>query len=399
MKMSPWRSQGVLQADVSVVERDTAVESLIEMDFGARKAEALALLGDLEALAFPLHDVVVADDALMNKAADAVEVFWSRTPGGLHFARPTGEAAVEVGDEGTQHGVGGVEIASLSEAQLAAQTILEDAPEAFDATFGLGTAGGNESDAELFEGASELSGLTFSGELFFQRPEVVVTDEDAAVIAVEGERDTAGTQELTEQREIAGSGFGGEELSGEDFSGSIVLQAEGSEPGAAAFEPIMGGAVELHQFALASGSQTALAMSGSTTLSGRAETGLAQETAESFATEREALDLTKFFAEVVIVEAGISGAGQANDGLAYPVRQAAGAGPSAVGVRQSRLPLLPQTFLQTFDLTDAEREQCGGSGARHVSLSAARNYAHSLQFLLTQRECPSSHGVTFSRCR
>jgi len=80
------------------------------------------------------------------------------------------------------------------------------------------------------------------------------------------------------------------------------------------------------------------------------------------------------------------------------VGQAAGAGPSAVGVRQSRLPLLPQTFLQTFDLTDAEREQCGGSGARHLSLSAARNYAHSLQFLLTQRECPSSHGVTFSRC-
>jgi hypothetical protein len=43
----------------------------------------------------------------------------------------------------------------------------------------------------LLEGAAELSGLTFSGELFFDRPEVVVADEDAAVIAVEGERDTA----------------------------------------------------------------------------------------------------------------------------------------------------------------------------------------------------------------
>jgi hypothetical protein len=61
--------------------------------------------------------------------------------------------------------------------------------------------------------------------------------------------------------------------------------------------------------------------------------------------------------------------------------------------------LLPQTFLETPDLTDAEREQFGGSGARHVSLSATGNHAHSLQFLLTQRECPSSHGVTFSRCR
>jgi hypothetical protein len=94
----------------------------------------------------------------------------------------------------------------------------------------------------------------------------------------------------------------------------------------------------------------------------------------------------------MIVEAGISGAGQANDGLADVSGQAAGAGPSAVGVRQRRLPLLAKTFLETLDLTDAEREQCGGSGARHVSLSATGNYAHSLQFLLTQRERPSSHG-------
>ena len=63
MKMSPWRSQGVLQAGVAVVKRDAAVERLIDMDFGSGEAEALALLGDLEALTVPLHDVVVADHA------------------------------------------------------------------------------------------------------------------------------------------------------------------------------------------------------------------------------------------------------------------------------------------------------------------------------------------------
>jgi hypothetical protein len=227
-------------------------------------------------------------------------------------------------------------------------------------------------------GATELGGLTFSSELFLQRPEVVVADEDAAVIAVKGERDTTGAQELAEQGEIAGGGFGGEELSGEDFTGGIVLQAEGGEARAAAFEPIMGGAIELHQFAFPGGTQTALTMGGSAALARRADASLTQESAESFAAEGEALDLTKFFAEVVIVEAGIGGAGQAKGGLAYPGWQAAGAGPSAIGVRQSRLSLLPQTFLEAFDLTDAEREQFGGSGARHVSLHAARNYAHSL---------------------
>jgi hypothetical protein len=140
-------------------------------------------------------------------------------------------------------------------------------------------------------------------------------------------------------------------------------------------------------------------MSRSAAFTGRSQTGLAQKTAKGLAAEGESLDLTEFFAEVVIVEAGIGGAGQANDGLADPGRETPGAGPSAVGVRQSRRPLLPQTFRKTFDLTNAEREQCGGSGARHVSLSATGNHAHSLQFLLTQRECPSSHGVTFSRCR
>jgi hypothetical protein len=74
MKVSPWRSQGMLQTGVAVIERDADVESLIEMDFGSGKAEALSLLGDLEALAFPLHDVVVTDHALVSEATDAVEV-------------------------------------------------------------------------------------------------------------------------------------------------------------------------------------------------------------------------------------------------------------------------------------------------------------------------------------
>ncbi|MGC1373998.1 MAG: hypothetical protein WA824_17825 [Candidatus Sulfotelmatobacter sp.] len=84
--MSSWRSQGALQARVAVVEGDTAVKSLIEMDFGPGEAEALALLGDLKALALPLDDVVVAHHALVNDAADAVQIFRSRTPGGAGWA-------------------------------------------------------------------------------------------------------------------------------------------------------------------------------------------------------------------------------------------------------------------------------------------------------------------------
>ena len=242
--MSPWRSQGVLQAGVAVIERDAPVQSFIDVNFGSGKAEASALLGDLEALALPLDNVVVADHALVNEAADAIEIFLSRAPGGLHFAGAAGKAAVVVGEKDAQHGVGGVQIGGLSQAKLAGEAILEHAPEAFDAAFGLGTAGGDEGDAELFEGPAELGGLTFAGELFFHRPEIVVAHEDAAVVAVKGEGSAVAAQQLTQQGEIAEGGFGGKELGGQDFTGGVVLQAERSEPRAAAFEPIVGRAVE-----------------------------------------------------------------------------------------------------------------------------------------------------------
>ena len=309
-----------MQAGVAVIERDAPVERLMDVDFGAGKAEALSLLGDLEALALPLHDVVVADHALMNEAADAVEIFGGWAPCGLHFTGTAGEAAVVVGDKDAQDGVGGIEIAGLRQAEFAGEAILKHAPEAFDAAFGLRAVGGDESDAELIEGAAELGGLPLAGEFFFDGPEVVVAHEDAAVIAIKSERSSVAAQQLAEQAEVAMCSFGRKELSGQDFSGGVVLQAESGEARAAAFEPIMRGAIQLHQLAFAGGTQTTLAMSGSAAFTRRADARLAQEATQGFAAEEEALDLAKFLAEVVIVEAGIGGAGQADGGLTYPLR-------------------------------------------------------------------------------
>lgn len=69
------------------------------MNFGSGESEAAGLLGDLEALTLPLHDVVVADHALVDEATDAVQILRSRTPSVEDFARRTGEAAVVVGDK------------------------------------------------------------------------------------------------------------------------------------------------------------------------------------------------------------------------------------------------------------------------------------------------------------
>src|ERR1700690_2059004 len=103
MKMSPWRSQGVLQAGIAVVKRNAPVESLVDVDLSSGKAEALSLLGDLETLSLPLHDVVVTDHALVNEAADAVQILGSWAPGGLDLARLASEAPIVVGEKATQH--------------------------------------------------------------------------------------------------------------------------------------------------------------------------------------------------------------------------------------------------------------------------------------------------------
>jgi hypothetical protein len=53
------------------VNRDVSVERFVELHVGSGEAEALRVGRDLETAALPLHDVVVADGALVQEAADA----------------------------------------------------------------------------------------------------------------------------------------------------------------------------------------------------------------------------------------------------------------------------------------------------------------------------------------
>jgi len=81
----PWHGCE-LQASLAVVEGDATVEGLIDAHFGTGEAETACLLRDLEAAAFPLHDIVVADDAFVHEAANTVESVGSFPPGGCGFA-------------------------------------------------------------------------------------------------------------------------------------------------------------------------------------------------------------------------------------------------------------------------------------------------------------------------
>ena len=177
---------------------------------------------------------------------------------------------------------------------------------------------------------------------------VIVAHEDAAAIAVEGRGHAEALQEALEQVEIAFGGFRREELGRQDFAGGVVLHAERGEARAAAFQPVVRRAVELHEFAFASDAQTALPMSGSATLARRADAGRTQQTTQGFATEPQAFDFVELFGQMMIVEAGVLGTCQTQNVFAFLVGQATVAGPAPVGVSQRRLPAFAPALLQAL---------------------------------------------------
>ena len=334
-------SVGEAEFSICVIDRNLSCERFNELHFGPGEAEALRLGRDLEAASAPLHDVVVANAALVKKAADVIEIFGSWPPSLFGIARRTAETSVVVGKKTAQDLVGGVQIVGTGQTQLAGEAILKGAPEAFDAALGLRTLGSNVGNAELFESAAELRGLAAAGELFFHAPVIVVADEDAVAITVKTEGNAAAAQQAVEQAKIAARVFGGKEFGDGNFARGVVQEAEQGKLRAAIFEPAVKAGVQQQHLAFPSTCQAALAMRRGAPFAGRADSGRAQQTAESLSSQREAFLLDQFFAEVMIVETGIGGAGQMQDAVAHAIGQASMAGSSAAGVCQSRLTALP----------------------------------------------------------
>lgn len=158
-------------------------------------------------------------------------------------------------------------------------------------------------------------------------------------------------QEALEEVKIALGGFRGEKLSGQDFAGSIVLHAQSGEQRAAAFEPIVGRAVQLHEFTFTSRAQTALTMRRWTAFARRADATGAQQATQGFAAEGEALLFNELFMEMVVVETGVTGARQSEDAFAGGLRSASVAGAAAADVSQSRCAALPIARFETFDMS------------------------------------------------
>ena len=130
MKMSPPCEFIHRRGGVWCRRKDShfSFQRFVELHFGAGEAEAFGLGRDLEAAAVPLHDIVVADRAFVNEAADAFQIPGSGAPGFFGLAWCAAEAPVVVGKEAAENFVGRWEIARASQPQFAGEAILKGAP-------------------------------------------------------------------------------------------------------------------------------------------------------------------------------------------------------------------------------------------------------------------------------
>jgi hypothetical protein len=193
-------------------------------------------------------------------------------------------------------------------------------------------------------------GWRWPGELLVDGPVRVVASEDAAAIAIEGDGDAVAAQQAVQQSEIALGSFRGEELSGQDFAGRIVLHAQSGEQRAATFEPVVRGAVELDEFALTGRTQTSLTMSRWPAPTRGTNAVGTQQPTQSFAAQREAFLFDELVVQVMVVEGGIACACQGQDAEARTLGQTAMAGAAAADVRQRRCAALPIARFEPFDM-------------------------------------------------
>src|SRR5262249_37482222 len=161
-----------------------------------------------------------------------------------------GEAAVQVGEERGEEGVGGFEGGDAAQPQFADEAVLQGLPEPFDAALGLRGACGDEPDTELAQDAAEVRGILGAVQLLLESPVGIVADKDVEAIAIQGQGQAVGGDKLLQQGDVAVQILGGPEDQGQDGARGIVDGPVQGELGTARLEPREGASVELHEGAI-----------------------------------------------------------------------------------------------------------------------------------------------------
>jgi hypothetical protein len=216
-------------------------------------------------------------------------------------------------------------------------------------------------------------------------------------IAIQAEGDAMSGDHGAQSAEITKGVFRFElKVRGEDLAGGIVLKADQSELGAAAFQPIMATGVGEHHHAEAGTAQAAGAVLAGTALLRGSQLGGAQDAAHGLAADLEFFLRVQFFTEMRIVKALILAARQCQDRPAQGRGQSPGHGPSAIAVLYPSDAVGTVAPLEPLHLPLTQLQQSCSFAHAQPPAHRILNHFHALELFLTHRHHPSR--VTESRC-
>ncbi len=376
-----------------VVDRERAVEEGVDIDARSRVAAPSGAGVDLEEGPVELHRVVVRDGAPVLEAADAREIDWRRSPRGLRRGRGVGEARIVARPEAVKDALGLDECARLREAEFHDEAILKGAKEPFHASLALGRRGRDPANPEVLERPADLGRGDLALELLREalwRPRI--TMKDAVPIGVGGGRQAIAADELAQQQEIAVGVLLGAKDAGQDFPCGIVDGREEHEARAALLEPGMVTAVHLDEEPRLGHALAPTAMLGGAPGTGAPDARLAQQALHGGPGEDEALVVPEELGEVMIVGAGVAGAGQGEDLRPEGLGEAARGSPSAVAMGERRRAVVADLRQQPTEVTAREAQESGRVRHGEVPLDDLDQDMSSLLFSLAQRDSPPVHG-------
>jgi hypothetical protein len=133
-----WRRRLLGRTPPAVPDVDLTIETLADVDATARVGASGGTAGDEHGAQPELDGVVAADAPRIATAEDGGEVAGRAPPERAGRAGRVSKAAIEVGDEGGDESIGGLERADPAQSQLTREAVLQRAPESFDAALAWG---------------------------------------------------------------------------------------------------------------------------------------------------------------------------------------------------------------------------------------------------------------------
>jgi hypothetical protein len=264
---------------------------------------------------------------------------------------------------------------------------LQRLPQPLDPAFGLGRAGGDETDAERVQHPPEVRGVLRAPQLFRESPVGVVAEKHVEPVAVKGQRHAVLGRDGGQQGGVAVQILRGPEVEGEHGAGGVVdgpVQAHGRP---APLEPVERAGVDLHQGAHAGAGLAARAiLPGPAAVLRGTPQGLAQPPDRGPA-DRQPLDLLQFLRRMAVIEVPIRGRQQPRHLLPQARAQPARRRPAAPAVQQPLGARGLEAAAQAPDLSLAELQGGRRLAPRHPPCPQRLEQPDPRCFLLAHCEC------------